>query len=142
MQGKFQTFAMCLRTESLDRFPHAFPQAEVRRFKIQTARFNLGKVQDVVDHPQQQVRRGLRPFQIMPLLGFKLGPQSQVQHADHPVHWRPNFVAHARQKFALRLARRLRRLLRQLSLGSAFVLGQVPHNCRDRNHFPAGVHDR
>ncbi len=76
---------------------------ERHRLHLQLAGLDLGKVEDVVDDPQQ--RSAGRPdlLQVALLLGGQLGLQGEVGHAEDGVHGGADLVAHVGQKVALGL---------------------------------------
>ncbi len=78
--------------------------------QLELAGFDLGEIQDVVDDLQQRsrgMRDGLRQ---VPLPRSQFGRLQQLRHAHDAVHRRADFVAHAREKFALGAAGAFRRL--------------------------------
>ncbi len=77
-----------------------------RTFEFELAGFDLGEIQNVVDHGQQRggaVAHGLR---IVELHGVERRFQQQLDHADDAVHRRANLVAHVGEEFALGFVRR------------------------------------
>ena len=101
-------------------------QVEWNRFDFQFARLDLGKIENIVDQPQQAFGAAARHFRIFFLLRFELAVHQQAEHADHTVHRRANFVAHIGEKFAFRLAGRFGLGARrcQLQIGFAHL---APH---------------
>ena len=71
------------------------------------AGFDLGQVEDVVDHRKQVVRRLADPVQTLALRRRGLVLAQQVGHADHRVERRADLVAHVGQELALGLAGRV-----------------------------------
>ena len=70
------------------------------RIKSKLARFNLGKIQNVVDEAKQPIRRGLHHRQILTLRGGKLGFHGQFRHAQNAIHRCAYFMAHVGQELA------------------------------------------
>ncbi len=87
---------------------HTGLQIEGDVLNFQLACFNLGEVQDVVNDPQQGVRRRFDDTDKLALLRVQRGIQQQVGHANHPVHGRADLMAHIGQKVRLRPAGGLR----------------------------------
>ncbi len=67
----------------------------------QLARFDLRKVQDIVDDAEQALARAVHGVNEAALLGTEIGALQQLRHAQHPVHRRANLVTHFRQEFGL-----------------------------------------
>ena len=93
--------------------------------ELQLARFDFGKIQNVVDHPQQVLASLLNLAHIAHLTGVQTRLQRQVRHTDDGVHGRANFVAHIGQEVAFgpvggicRLFGGLQGLLRVLLFGN------------------------
>ncbi len=83
--------------DSFDRFT----KVEVDRIQFQLARFDLGKIQGVVDQFQQRMRRDLGDIAVSPLLRSRRGRHQEVHHADDAVERRPQLVGHVGQEHAL-----------------------------------------
>ncbi len=73
-------------------------QVERNRLQRQLAGFDARIVEHVVDYAQQGIGRGQHFFLIIALLRVEPGFQQQFAQTDDGVHWRANFMAHARQK--------------------------------------------
>jgi hypothetical protein len=101
-------------------------QREIGRVQFQAAGVDLGEVQEVVDDPEEGVRRRLDRRQVLPLLGRQLGVQRQLGHAEDGVHGGADLVADVGQELVLGTVGRLRRLLGppQLLLG-LLALGHI-----------------
>ena len=76
-------------------------------FYIKLARLDLGKIEDVVDDPQQGVGRGLHFVQVVTLLFREIRAQCQTRQPDDGVQGRADFVAHIGEEFGFRLVGRL-----------------------------------
>lgn len=101
------------------------------------ARLDLGKVQDVVDDPQQGFGRPIDPEQVIPLPVGQFTLQNQVAHAGNGVHRRTDLMAHVGQKLTFGavgpvglLFAGLERILHLLPLGT------VPGGHHDTVHGP------
>ena len=97
-------------------------QREIGRVQFQAARLDLGEVQDVVDDPEEGVRRRLDRRQVLPLVLGQEGVEGQVGHAEDGVHGRADLVADVGQELVLGPVGRLRRLLGPPQL---FLLGPL-----------------
>ncbi len=78
-----------------------FGRGEGNVFDFQLAGFDLGKVEHVVDQPEQAVGAVADGFRVIALLGVQRRGQQEVGHADHAVHRGADFVAHVGQEVAL-----------------------------------------
>ena len=108
--GQFEPLGVGACRADFDCLLHGFTQAEFDAFKLELAGFDLREIEDVVDDLQQRaggVRDGLRQ---VPLPRSQFGCLQQFRHAHDAVHRRADFVAHAREKFALGAAGAFRRL--------------------------------
>ena len=99
--GEFQTFQRDARRERFQGVADQVEQIEFDFLDIQLAGFDLGEVEDVVDHPEQVVGRSFHQVELFALLTRELGFQGQVDHAHDAVHRRADFMAHVGQEFAL-----------------------------------------
>ena len=138
--GELEPLLVAQRGERLHDVAHHLAQAERDALELQPVGLDAREVEDVVEQPQQRLRRGAGDADELTLLGAELGLDHQVQHADDTVHRRADLMAHAGQEVALAEARRLRRLLRepQLPLAGA-QLGIDPLALGDvaQHHDPA-----
>ena len=75
-------------------------QVEGNRFKIELARLDLGKVEDVVDQRQQALGAGVGHAGELALAFRQLGVEQQLEHADHAIHRGADLVAHVGQEGA------------------------------------------
>ena len=94
--------------------------------QFELARFDLGKVEHVVDQAQQRLARVADRVDGVALLGIERAQAQQLEQADHGVHRRADLVAHHGQECALGLAASLGSVARlaQLVLGEA-LLGDI-----------------
>ena len=91
------------------------------RVQLRFAAFGLGHVEDVVDEPQQEFRRGVYLCEAVAGPGRVLLVAGDVGHADDAVERGPDVVAHAREEFGLGFVGR-RRLQAQLFFPGEFLL--------------------
>ena len=91
--------------------PQDVPQRELGVVELELAGLDLGEVEQVVDHLQQGVGRGLDDRQVLPLLGGQRRVEGELGHAEDGVHGGADLVADVGQELVLGPARRLRRLL-------------------------------
>ncbi len=73
---------------------------EVDPFELELAGVDLRKVQHLVDEAEERVRRAACRLQHAARLGLEALQVQQVEHADHAVHGRADFVAHVGQELA------------------------------------------
>ncbi|MNZ32326.1 hypothetical protein D3C78_496490 [compost metagenome] len=78
---------------------HVF-QAERNTLQVHPAGFDLGEIEDVVDDPQQVLRRTMHFHNVVALPVIEVGAQRQVAHADNGIHRRADFMAHVGEEFA------------------------------------------
>src|ERR1700676_1164424 len=69
-------------------------QVKLNDFKIELARFDLGKIQNVVNDREQGVRRPPYRFSIISLFGIQITVKQQTRHPNYAVERSTNFVAH------------------------------------------------
>ena len=124
--------------EQFNRLLDDFGQIKVDRFEMELARFDLRKVENVVDHGQEHVAAGAGGFDEIALLRSEAGLQQKSGHADHAVQGRADFMAHVGQEFALRPAGLLGGPFgfAQFILG-AFSPGDVARDALDAHRFAA-----
>ncbi len=96
--------------------------------EVDSARLELGEVQDVVDDPQQRTPGAMDAGGVPTLRLIQRGVQQQTGQPDHPVHRGADLVAHRRQELRLRPRRRQRlvarrRQLRRTGLDPALQVG-------------------
>ncbi|OQC55525.1 MAG: hypothetical protein BWX55_00043 [Deltaproteobacteria bacterium ADurb.Bin022] len=80
------------------------PQAERNRFQRQLSGFDFGQIQNRIDDIEKIFPRRLEDPNVFGLLFIERAFLQHFRHADDGVHRRPDFMAHAGQKFRLRLA--------------------------------------
>ena len=74
---------------------------EILRVKLELSGLDLGNVEDVVQQPEERLRRVVARFEEAALLLAQRGRQGEMNHAQHAVHGRTDLVAHIGEKFAL-----------------------------------------
>ena len=104
VEQQLDAFLMRALREEVDHFFDDLADIEVLRFEPQLAGFDLREVEDVVDDGEQRVGGALDGRGEAALARIELGIEQQLGHAEHAVHGRADFVRHAREEFALRLA--------------------------------------
>ena len=123
--------------------PRHVAQIEVDRVEIQFARFDLGKIQNVVDQREQRIRGHLRQSQILALFGVELRVEHQFRHAHDAVHGRADFMAHVGQEFALGAVGRFGRFLGALQIRFGFLaVGDVDVHADDFGDVSLFIQDR
>ncbi len=105
VEQQLDAFLMRALREQVDDFFDDLADVEVLRFEPQLAGFDLREVENVVDDGEQRVGRALDGRGEAALARIELRIEQQLGHAEHAVHGRTDFVRHARQEFALGLAR-------------------------------------
>ena len=78
--------------------------------QLELAGLDLREIEDVVDDLQQSLGRARDGLRQPPLARRQLRSLQELRHSHHAVHRRADFVAHAREEFALGAARPFRRL--------------------------------
>ena len=76
-------------------------QVKGRVFQFHPARFDLGKIENVVDQRQQGIAGQADGFDEILLFRIEWGIEQQAGHADYRVHRGADLVAHVGQEFAL-----------------------------------------
>ncbi len=72
----------------------AVTDGEVERFEVESASFDLGEVEDVVEHCQERLDGRLHHLEVLPLLGSQLGIKQESRHANDTVHGGADLMAH------------------------------------------------
>ena len=90
------------------------------RLHTELARFDLGKIENIVDQAKQCVRCLINFVEIIALLRCQLGFLAEIDHADNSVHRGTNFMTHIGQKFTFRLTGRQCRFLSLVKLFGTF----------------------
>ncbi len=117
-----------------------FIEAERMRVERQLAGFHLGKVQDVVEQAQQRTggRAGLGHVILLALV--HAGLLQQLQHAQHGVHRRADFVAHIGHELGLGAAGLERLFLgQQQRLAGGARFGAVGATAYPAEHVAVGI---
>jgi hypothetical protein len=70
--------------------------------KLQLARFDLGKVEKIVDQSEQGVGRALNRIKILPLFASDVSRQRQFRHADDGIHRGADLVTDVGEELAFR----------------------------------------
>ena len=96
-----QSLGTSRRGQPFDRIANDHAQIERNFFRLDMARLDPGKLQDIVDDLEQGLGRGLDHRQVFALLLVQRGRQRQLGHADDAIHRGPNFMAHVGQKIRL-----------------------------------------
>ncbi len=127
--AQFQPLAGGRFRHHVQRILHDFAQLKIQVFEVQFAGLDLGEIEDVIDDGQQALGAPADLLGVIELFGVQPGGQQQIRHADHAVHRGADFVAHVRQKLALRAIGRLRRVARafEFRLGPVDVRHVVDH---------------
>ena len=98
---KIQQFEAFLLRHRRNHAEHLFDAArKFKRLRLQLhfSGLHLGKIQHIIDDRQQRGAAGAYGFDVFPLFAGKPCVEQQPGHADHAIHRRANFMAHARQK--------------------------------------------
>src|ERR1700733_2920312 len=98
MTSQLKTLLLGSESEGIHRVSQAAAQRKVDGIELQFPRLDPGKIQDVIDHGQQTVSRGLRALQVVALLRGEIRVQREFHHAEDSIERSPNLVAHVRQK--------------------------------------------
>ena len=80
---------------------HAVPQAEADVLEIELAGFDLGEIEDVVEHAEQGIGGVFHDAQVFALFVIELCFERQVRHADDRVHRRADLMTHVGEEVAL-----------------------------------------
>ena len=128
VEQQFQPFFARLDRERFDGLGEFLAERKLDRLELKLAGFDFGKVENVVDEPQQRVGRVFDRFHITPLSRVQGRAQRQIRHANDGVHWGADFVAHVCQEVALGTTGRFGCLLGQFQL---FLRSQSFDGLRD-----------
>jgi hypothetical protein len=88
----------------LQHFADDGPRRERGGLELQLPRFDLRKVEDVVQDREQAFRRCFHRRQAVALIGRQIGVEQQVGHAHDAVHRCADLMAHVGQELAFRPA--------------------------------------
>ena len=111
LADQLQPFLVGAEGQGAQRLPQDAPQREPGVVELELAGLDLGEVEQVVDHVEQGIGRGLDDRQVLPLLVGARGFDGQLGHAEDGVHRRADLMADVGQELVLGPVRRLRRLL-------------------------------
>ena len=75
-------------------------------FDLQLVGLDLGKIENIVEHAEQRIRRRFNLGQIVALLRAQFCFQRQMGEPEHRVHRRAYFVAHVGQELGFGLVGR------------------------------------
>jgi hypothetical protein len=95
---KLKPLVMRLRRNDVAGLIDRLGQLEVVGVDFQPAGFDLGEVQDVVDHGHQGVTGGSGGAYVFTLFRVEVRPFEQGGHTHHSVERGPYLVAHVRQE--------------------------------------------
>ena len=101
--------------------------------ELQLSSFNLGKIENVIEQPEQHLPGVVyRACILKPFLFAEPRHQQQLRHAENPVHRGPDLVRHRRQESTLGMVGRLGVVLclNQFLLG-LFAVGNIFNNRPD-----------
>ena len=101
---KFQPLVVGTLGHDLRHILHDVVQIERDAFQFQLPGLDLGKVQDVIDDPEQRFARTMDRLGEASRLLPEFGVEQELGHAEDAVHRCSNFVAHVRQKLAFQFA--------------------------------------
>ena len=96
-----QALILCALGKRISHIFDGVAQAEVDRLEFEPAGFDFGKVQNIIEQSEQRLRALERSLQVIALLIVELSIQRELEHADHAVHRRADFVTHIGEKFTL-----------------------------------------
>ena len=124
LAGQLQPLPVGAEGQRPEGLPQDVPQGEVGAVELELAGLDLGEVEQVVDHLQQGLRRGLDDRQVLALLARQRRVEGELGHAEDGVHGGADLVADVGQELILGPARRLRRVLGppQRLLGTLLVV--------------------
>ena len=101
VQNKLQAFLADLENKGVGHALDRVGQVEGFVFELQLAGLDLGKIQNLIDDPEQTARAGSHDFRGLPLLVAQLHVQQQIGHADDRVQGRAQFVGQVGDERAL-----------------------------------------
>ena len=116
---QFQSFFTGARRADVAGFLNRRQQVERLVLEFELARFDLGKIQHIVDHAQQLVAGNAHGVHIVALLGVQRRVGQQRGHADHAVERGADFMAHGGQERRLGTGGAQGFVARGVQLGSA-----------------------
>ncbi|MNC22537.1 hypothetical protein D3C75_705400 [compost metagenome] len=98
LHNQLNTLELCLGLEQIHRLHHRGMEVKGGIGEVKLAGFHFGKIQNIIEHPQQGVAAALNGFHIHPLLLVQLCAQKQIGHPDDAIQRRTDFMAHGSQK--------------------------------------------
>ena len=98
--GEFETLFGGADGQRLQGITQSVPQIKRQRFQVEFARFDLGKIQNIVEQQQQRIGRRRHHREVIALLRRQVGVAQQFAHADDAVHRGADFVTHVGEKLA------------------------------------------
>ena len=113
--------ALRFHRQRLNTFFGQLFDVERNALEVKPAGLDLCEVEDVVDDAKQRTRGTLDGCGEARLLGIERRTQQQVGHAEHPVHGRAQFMAHARHELALRFHQQTQFFVALGDLGGALL---------------------
>ncbi len=105
--GDLDALALGARREQFDDALGEPAQIDRLDDEIESARLDLGQIEDLVDQRDERAPRAADRFHVACVFGIKRGVPQQVGHAENAADRGADFVAHRRQKARFGLARRL-----------------------------------
>ena len=99
-----QLDASLVRTgrQKLGDFLDQLHQRELLDLKFESAGFDPGKVEDIVDDVEQGLAGAVHRLREAALTIRQPGSEQKLGHAEHAIHGRADFVTHVRKKLRLR----------------------------------------
>ena len=101
VEDQLQTFRMMACGECRHRVLDDVAKAEVHDFQFEFARFDFGKVEDLIQQFEQSLRGVVDRFEVVALRGVQRGFDREFRHADDAVDRRPDLMAHHGEECAL-----------------------------------------
>lgn len=123
--------------ERFERVADAIAQAEIYCLQFQLAGLDLREIENVVNQTEERVGGAFHHPEIFALFASELGIERKIGHADDAIHRGPNFVAHVREKFALRAAGRFSHFFRCVKFRSPLQNAQSQFVVRRLEDFLA-----
>ncbi len=138
--GQLQPLLVGAEGERFQRVAQALAEVEPLLLQHELFGLDLGKIEDVVDHPQQGLARIADGGQVFALLLREMALEDQFGHADHGVQRRADFVAHVGQECALGAAGRFGRFFGgPQGLGVQHLRGDVLRDAESAHDVPRVV---
>src|SRR5207302_9901651 len=93
MPRPFQPFLARANREHLNGLADEIAKTARLRTELELARFDLRKIENVVDDPEKRLSRRLDHPEVLPLFGRVRRLEQQIRHAEDAVHGRTDLVA-------------------------------------------------